>query len=101
MKLRTFRPFPNEEVAAALGNAKCAVVCDRVASFGAFGSPTFMEVRSAIYEVPNRPLVINFIYGLGGRDTGPEHLEIAFEEGRKVAASGKITQHVGFLGLRE
>ena len=100
MKLRTFRPFPHDEIANALGGAKCVVVCDRVASFGGFGSPTFSEVRSAIYEVGERPKVINFIYGLGGRDTGPELLEEAFEEGLNVAATGKIKQHVGYLGVR-
>lgn len=100
MKLRQFRPFPHKAIAEALGKARAVVVCDRVASFGAFGSPTFSEVRSALYEVPQRPAVINFIYGLGGRDTGPEHLTQAFEEGLKIAASGKITEHVGFLGVR-
>jgi pyruvate ferredoxin oxidoreductase alpha subunit len=100
MKLRTFRPFPHAEIAEALGHAKCVVVCDRVASFGAFGSPTFSEVRSALYEVAERPKVIDFIYGLGGRDTGPDLLEEAFEEGLKVAATGKIEQHVGYLGVR-
>jgi len=100
MKLRTFRPFPHAEVAGALGKAKCVVVCDRVASFGAFGSPTFTEVRSALYEVPERPLVINYIYGLGGRDTGPDLLEQAFAEGFRVAETGKIEQHVGYLGVR-
>jgi pyruvate ferredoxin oxidoreductase alpha subunit len=100
MKLRTFRPFPHAEIAEALGNAKCVVVCDRVASFGAFGSPTFTEVRSALYEVPERPLVINYIYGLGGRDTGPDLLEQAFAEGFRVAETGKIEQHVGYLGVR-
>jgi pyruvate ferredoxin oxidoreductase alpha subunit len=100
LKLRTFRPFPHAEIAAALGNAKCVVVCDRVASFGAFGSPTFAEVRSALYEVPDRPHVINFIYGLGGRDTGPDLLEEAFDEGFRVAETGKIDRHVGYLGVR-
>lgn len=100
MKLRTFRPFPHAEVAEALGGAKCVVVCDRVASFGGFGSPTFTEVRSALYEVAERPNVINFIYGLGGRDTGPDLLEEAFEEGLNVAATGKIKRHVGYLGVR-
>jgi pyruvate ferredoxin oxidoreductase alpha subunit len=100
MKLRTFRPFPHAEIAEALGGAKCVVVCDRVASFGGFGSPTFSEVRSALYEVGERPRVINFIYGLGGRDTGPDLLQEAFEEGLNVAATGKIKQHVGYLGVR-
>ncbi|MEE9457408.1 MAG: transketolase C-terminal domain-containing protein [bacterium] len=100
MKLRNFRPFPHAEVADALGKTKCVVVCDRVASFGAFGSPTFMELRSALYEVPERPPVINYIYGLGGRDTGPDLLEQAFEEGLRVARTGKIEQHVSYLGVR-
>lgn len=100
MKLRQFRPFPHVEVAQALARAKCVVVCDRVASFGAFGSPTFMEIRNALYDLPQRPAAINFIYGLGGRDTGPEQLEYAFAEGFKVAASGKIAKHVDVLGVR-
>jgi pyruvate ferredoxin oxidoreductase alpha subunit len=100
MKLRNFRPFPHGEVADALGKTKCVVVCDRVASFGAFGSPTFMELRSALYEVAERPLVINYIYGLGGRDTGPDLLEQAFEDGLRVARTGEIEQHVSYLGVR-
>ncbi len=100
MKLRTFRPFPQREVADALGATKCVVVCDRVASFGAFGSPTFMEVRSALYEVPTRPQVINYIYGLGGRDIGPDLLEQAYGEGLRVAKTGEIKQHVDYLGVR-
>ncbi len=100
MKLRTFRPFPHREVADALGKAKCIVVCDRVASFGAFGSPTFMELRSALYEVSEKPSVINYIYGLGGRDTGPDLLEQAYEEGLRVAETGEIKKHVGYLGVR-
>jgi pyruvate ferredoxin oxidoreductase alpha subunit len=100
MKLRTFRPFPHREVADALAKAKCVVVCDRVASFGAFGSPTFMEVRSALYELSEKPSVINYIYGLGGRDTGPDLLEQAYEEGLRVAETGEIKKHVGYLGVR-
>ena len=43
---------------------------DRADSFGAAGGPLFLEVRSALYDLPNRPVTINKIFGLGGRDLG-------------------------------
>jgi len=75
LKLRVFRPFPAAALAAALGHLKVLAVLDRADSFGAFGGPVFHEVRSALYDAPQRPRVVNFIYGLGGRD-------LTLEEGR-------------------
>ncbi len=101
MKLTAFRPFPNEVVAEALGDAKCVVVLTRAASVGAFGGPLFMEIRNALYRRPEAPEVIGFIYGLGGRDTGPDQVEIALAAGLRVAETGKVEKYVDYLGVRE
>ncbi len=68
LKMRVFRPFPQEEICAALQNAKAVAVLDRSDSFGAFAGPMYTEIRSALYEASSKPKLINRIYGLGGRD---------------------------------
>jgi len=101
LKLRVFRPFPAAELAAALGHLKVLAVLDRSDSFGAFGGPVFHEVRSALFDAPQRPRVVNFIYGLGGRD-------LTLEEGRQLVHrlktatdTGKIDSHYDYLQVRE
>lgn len=99
IKLRFFRPFPYEELADVLSKAKAVVVMDRAASFGAQGGPLFMEVRSALYGKTSVP-VINFIYGLGGRDINVAGLCSALEAGAG-AVEAAPEQLVGYLGVRE
>jgi pyruvate ferredoxin oxidoreductase alpha subunit len=101
IKLRVFRPFPAAELAKALGHLKVLAVLDRSDSFGAFGGPVFHEVRSALYDAPQRPRVVNLIYGLGGRD-------LTLEDGRQlvyklktIAATGKVDSHYDYLQVRE
>jgi len=65
LKLRFFRPFPAEALARALAHVRAVGVFDRSVSYGS-GGPTFLETRSALFEV--RPPVLGFIGGLGGRD---------------------------------
>ena len=101
VKLTAFRPFPHEAVADALSSAGCVVVLDRAASVGAFGGPLFMEVRNALYGRPDAPEVIGFIYGLGGRDTGPDPIETAFDSGLKVVETREVEKYVEYLGVRE
>jgi pyruvate ferredoxin oxidoreductase alpha subunit len=100
LKVRTFRPFPYEEVRKALEGAKAVGVLDRSASFGAQGGPVSIETRAALYDHKNVP-VKNYIYGLGGRDMNTEHIETAFEELKDLAASGRSSDEIGFLGVRE
>ncbi len=101
LKMRCFRPFPRESVIEALSPVKGVAVLDRSVSFGGFGGPLFTEVRSALYDAPSRPLIINFFYGLGGRDIYPEDIEKALERTEEVVKAGKIEQHIDYLGLRE
>ncbi|MBI5640347.1 MAG: pyruvate ferredoxin oxidoreductase [Nitrospirae bacterium] len=100
LKPRLFRPFPYEEVAEALGNTKAVCVMDRADSFGGYG-PLFMEVSSALYHLKERPLLINKIYGLGGRDYMPSHAELVLNELAEIAKSGKIRTYKEYIGVRE
>ena len=51
---------------------------DRADSFGGYG-PLFMEISSALYQLKEKPALINKIYGLGGRDYLPSHAELVFK----------------------
>ena len=44
-------------------------------SFGGYGGAVFHEVRHALYDLKQRPIIVNYIYGLGGRDTSPSEFQ--------------------------
>jgi pyruvate ferredoxin oxidoreductase alpha subunit len=100
IKLRVFRPFPAAELAAALGHLKVLAVLDRADSFGAFGGPVFHEVRSALYDAPQRPRVVNYIYGLGGRDLSLEEGRQLVRRVKKIADTGKVDSQYDYLQVR-
>lgn len=100
LKPRLFRPFPYREVAEALKSAKAICVMDRADSFGGFG-PLYMEIASAMMMNGSRPILINKIYGLGGRDFLPEHAEIVLNELVEILNTGKIKEYKEYLGVRE
>ncbi|MDD5711247.1 MAG: transketolase C-terminal domain-containing protein [Smithellaceae bacterium] len=68
LKLKLWRPFPFEELKKLTKNAKVLVVTDRAVSFGGPGGPVCGEVKAALYDEPNRPKIVNYLIGLGGRD---------------------------------
>lgn len=75
LKIRYLRPFPTEEVRAAVASAKNLAVIDRNVSVG-MGGVFWQEVRSALYgsKEGDKP-VLGFIAGLGGRDVTPESVD--------------------------
>lgn len=100
LKPRLFRPFPYAEVAQALKSAKVVCVMDRADSFGGFG-PMYMEIASAFMMNGNKPVLINKIYGLGGRDFLPEHAELVLSELADIAKGGKVKTFKEYIGVRE
>lgn len=101
LRLRTFRPLPVDELRKNLKNIKAIAVMDKSMSFGGLGGAVFHEVRHALYDEPSHPPIINYIYGLGGRDSSPSELRKIFDELVEIAKTGKIGSQVSYLGLRE
>jgi len=94
IKLRMFRPFPEKEIVELLEGKKAVAVMDRAISFGSTG-PVFSEVRSAMFESKDTPQIVNYIYGLGGRDVPPEDIKSVF---RQLAAGE--AEKLNFMGVR-
>ncbi len=101
LKIRAFRPFPADEVAKSLSRTKSVAVLDRCGTGGAQGGPLFLEVRTALYEEKSPPQVINYIYGLGGKDLPLKHIKDVYLRLREIARTGERGKLVDFLNLRE
>ncbi|MGE5599478.1 MAG: transketolase C-terminal domain-containing protein [Bacteroidota bacterium] len=101
LKIRVFRPFPGEQIAQALGKAKAVAVMDRSDSLAGFGGPVFAEVRSALYGTRNTPPVVDYVYGLGGRDIKIEDLVRVYRELAPLAAGQAPQKLLTYLGVRE
>lgn len=101
LKLRVFRPFPADELVEALKDLEVLAVMDRADTFSTTGGPVFADVRSAFYDAKADVEVVNYIYGLGGRDTRVEDIESVYEDLQEITASGKIENRVNYLGVRE
>jgi pyruvate ferredoxin oxidoreductase alpha subunit len=98
LKLRSFRPFPGEEVAEALRHVGAVAVLDRSISYGLPGGPLFHEVRSFVCEGA-RP--VSYVYGLGGRDITPADIQDVFAELVAAGQSGSPQEDYRYIGLRE
>ncbi len=101
VKMRVFRPFPAERLVEAIGGLPVLGVLDKSASFGAPGGPLYEEVKTVFYEREERPLIADYIHGLGGRDTSPEMIRDAFESLQKIHDRGRVDVPVSFVGARE
>ena len=99
---RVFRPFPFNELREALSGLKCVAAMDRSCPMGAMGA-LYNETCGALATMPaeERPLVTNYIYGLGGRDFSVEEAKRILREQKGHADVGHITTPIQqFSGLR-
>jgi len=101
VKLWLYRPFPTEEVVAAVKRVKALAVFDRAVSFGAPYGALCSDVVSALHTLDEEPEVFNVVYGLGGRDIQPSDVEFVFDEALETAETGVVKQKTVFLGVRE
>lgn len=101
LRLRTFRPLPVKEITKTLENVKAIAVMDRSLSFGGHGGAVFHEIRHILYDASTHPYVVNYIYGLGGRDTSPDLIHKIYRDLQQILKTQRIEEPVQFIGLRE
>ncbi len=100
IKIRVFRPFPEEEIAKALSGVKAAAVMDRSEMFAAAGGPLGAEVRAALYQAHGTAEVVNYFYGLGGRDITVSDFKAVYDRLETIARTHIITDMYEYIGLR-
>jgi len=99
LRIRLWRPFPFEDVRKALCKAEAVSVIDRALSFGGPGGPIFSEIRSALFPLDEKPSVLGFIAGLGGRDVTIENFREIVEETEQVLDGGEEFEYK-MIGVR-
>lgn len=101
LKLKVFRPFFYEEITKILCKAKVIAVLDRADSCNSFGGPVFTELRAALYDLDNKPKMISYIYGLGGRDIDLVNIKSVYDDMKQILKTNKINQLIKYIGVRE
>lgn len=101
IKPRVFRPFPQEEIAEALRKVKSVAILDKADGLNAAGGPLFTDVTSAMYANGVKDVnVVNYIYGIGGRDVRTTDIEKVFDDLQKITKTGKVDNTYRYLGLK-
>lgn len=68
VRIRLWWPLPCQAIVKALSGAKTIAVVDRILSPGAPGGPVSADIRSLFYDRSERPVILDFVAGLGGRE---------------------------------
>ena len=101
LKVRMFRPFPAEEIAEALSHLKAVAVLDKADSLNAAGGALFEDVTSSMYVNKKQVPMVNYVYGIGGRDTTEKQLESVYSDLIEIVQSGNLGEPYRYLGLRK
>ena len=100
LKIRVYRPFPGEEVAKALSHLKAVAVLDKSDSLNAIGGALFEDVVSSMYVAKQNVPIVNYVYGIGGRDTTEKEINSVYTDLAEIAKDGKVENPYRYLGLR-
>ena len=103
IKIRMYRPFPNEELVKALSKLKAVAVFDRSYGYGNIGGPLFTEVQSALFGggvSPKDIFVNSYLYGLGGRDITERHIAGVYYDLFDNVKAGKVKKIKNYINLR-
>ena len=101
LKIRVYRPFPGEEVAKALSHLKAVAVLDKSDSLNAIGGALFEDVVSSMYVSKQNVPVVNYVYGIGGRDTTEKEINSVYADLAEIAKDGIVENPYRYLGLRK
>ncbi len=101
LKIRVFRPFPAEEIAEALKNVKVIAVMDRCEGFSSQGGPLGAEVKSALFTAGSTAKVVDYVYGIGGRDVRVENIEEVYAALEEILTTGNVGETYRYLSLRD
>ena len=100
LKLRVFRPFPAEEISKALSHLKAVAILDKADSLNSAGGALYTDITSAMYVNKFNVPMVNYIYGLGGRDTKIDEIENVYNDLQKIVETNDIGNPYRYFGVR-
>ncbi|MGD0327636.1 MAG: pyruvate synthase subunit PorA [Halobacteriota archaeon] len=103
IKLRSYRPFPSDELRRALAGVTAVGILDKNISLG-FEGALFTDVKASLYRDKEAPKAFGFIAGLGGRDIPKRMFVKMFDyirEGKKISKSEFFDLRTQILDFQE
>lgn len=100
IKLRSFRPFPSEELRKTLEDASVVGVIDREHSCDRKGA-VYSEVAAALSELKNDQIIVNYVTGLGGREVRKNHIRTMLDSMLDILSTGEAKEKVEWVGVRK
>ncbi len=100
IKVRLYRPFPVEAIKKATKKLKALAIMDRSDTLSGMGGQLYVETKSILYEETKKPLINNYVYGLGGRDINIEEIKEVYIQLFDILKQGKITTPINYYGVR-
>ena len=101
LKIRMFRPFPAEEIAKALSHLKAVAVLDKADSLNGAGGALFEDVTSAMFVNKVQVPTVNYVYGIGGRDTTSKDIESVYNDLAEIVNNNGTNDFYRYLGVRK
>lgn len=99
IKITVLRPFPFKEILPLIKNAKAVATLERNISMG-YGGAVYADLAGALINEKERPALIDFILGLGGRDVTFKDFEEILSICEKVMAGEKVERPV-WIGVKK
>ena len=100
IRCRVYRPFPKEAMLKAIRKVKVLGVMDRADTFSSLGGHLYNDCRSILFDADQKPLLKNYIYGLGGRDISIEEIEDIYNQLFKIKETGRVDKEIVYYGVR-
>ena len=100
LRLRLWRPFPFDEIRHAVKDAEVLIVLDRALSSGGPGGPVCSEIKATLYHIEQKPKIVSFVGGLGGRDISVADFEEIVSRGIEISRTGSDNEFE-IYGVRE
>jgi len=98
-KVRWFRPFPKEELYELAKNVEGIAVLDRNFSFGQEGI-LFNEAKGVLYNTDAKPIMKNYIVGLGGRDLTVNDVKAIAKNMKEIIEKDELDREVEWYHLK-
>jgi pyruvate ferredoxin oxidoreductase alpha subunit len=99
LKVRSFRPFPAEAIRQAISHASAVTVLDRALSFGYQGILA-TDVKAALCNTPQHPLVLGMMVGFGGREVNIETVREIVQRTQHALDTNHVPNETEFIGLK-
>jgi pyruvate ferredoxin oxidoreductase alpha subunit len=104
LKIRVYRPFPAaEQITKDLAHIKAIAVMDKADSCSGVFAPLYSDVVASLYAAGiTSPKVVNYVYGLGGREINTRHITDVYENLDKIATGEeKSSSQVEYINVRK